>query len=523
VSGRLPEGKVPWDLIADLVQADLPPEVVLGPAAGEDASLVELGGELWALSSDPVSFTAHDAGRLAVVVNANDVAVRGARPRFFLAAVLLAPGEATLERARELVGQVRDACSELGVALVGGHTEVAPGLGHSLVVGTMLGRVEGRPVTTSGLRPGDRVGLTRWAGLEGTSILLDELGERVALVPGADLFRPRQEVCPRAWLSVVAAALAAAAVPGVSCLHDVTEGGVGEALYELERASGLDVEVDPGAVPVQPETRVLCAALGMDPFGLIGSGALLVGCGEGSVGDLEDACGAVDVPLTWIGRAAAPGSAVRRLPRFPRDELLKMCLMRGVEAVVFDMDGTLVSSHYDWPAIRHQLGVFDESLIDGLNGLPHDQREARWRLLCEIEDRATSAATLLPGAWEVLEGVRRRGLRTALVTNNTDANASALLERFGLRFDHVLTRDSGLWKPWAAPFEEAARRLGVVPAATLAVGDSHQDLTAARAAGCRAVCLVHGGAERWGREADLALPDLEALARYLELVGGVEI
>jgi phosphoglycolate phosphatase len=179
-----------------------------------------------------------------------------------------------------------------------------------------------------------------------------------------------------------------------------------------------------------------------------------------------------------------------------------------------------VESDYDWPAIRRQLGVFDDSLIDGLNGLPAGQREARWRLMAEIEERATAAATLKPGALELLDGLERLGLRTALVTNNTDANAAILLQRFGLRFDQVLTRDSGLWKPSAAPFEEAARRLGVAPAAALAVGDSRQDLEAARAAGCRAVCLLYGGAQRWGREADLALPDLDALARYLGLVCG---
>ena len=86
---RLPPGKVPWDIVAELVSGALPPEVRLGPAAGEDAALVEIGGELWAVASDPVSFTANDAGRLAVIVNANDVAVRGARPRFFLAVGLI--------------------------------------------------------------------------------------------------------------------------------------------------------------------------------------------------------------------------------------------------------------------------------------------------------------------------------------------------------------------------------------------------------------------------------------------------
>lgn len=88
----LPVGKVPWDLVATAFEGDLPADVVLGPSVGEDAAVVTIGGELWAVASDPISFTAADAGRLAVIVNANDVAVRGAEPRFFLSVVLLAPG-----------------------------------------------------------------------------------------------------------------------------------------------------------------------------------------------------------------------------------------------------------------------------------------------------------------------------------------------------------------------------------------------------------------------------------------------
>ena len=132
---RLPPGKVPWDLVAEVVETTLPPEVRLGPAVGEDAALIEIGGELWAAACDPISFTASDAGRLAVTVNANDVAVRGARPRFFVVAVLIAPDEADESRVHELLSQIQTACSELGVALVSGHTEVAPGLGHQRRVG----------------------------------------------------------------------------------------------------------------------------------------------------------------------------------------------------------------------------------------------------------------------------------------------------------------------------------------------------------------------------------------------------
>jgi HAD superfamily hydrolase (TIGR01509 family) len=514
---RLPPGKVPWELIADLLGGPLPEAVRLGPALGEDAALVEIGGELWALAADPITFTSADAGRLAVVVNANDLAVRGARPRYLLAVGLIAPAEATPTRVRGLLEQVRRGCAELGVALIGGHTEVAPGLAHSVVVGTMLGRVEGRPLTTGGLRAGDLVGMTRSAGLEGTVILLAEHGDRLRSLPG---FPSGSAVGPGEGgeLSVVPEALAAAACPQVSALHDVTEGGVGAALHEMAAASGLVIEVARESIPVLPSTAAVCKALGLDPLGLLGSGSLLVGCAAEGASELEAALAGVGVPLSWIGRARSGAVAAATLPRFARDELLKAGVMAGIEALIFDMDGTLVASTYDWPAIRRGLGVEGPSIIDALNGLPEPERGRRWSELEAIESRASERAELHDGAVELLELLRRHGLATALVTNNTTANTEPLLARFGLRFDVVLTRDSGLWKPSGAPLVEAARRLGVAPPSCLGVGDSHYDLLAARDAGLAAVCMLHDGAGRHDGEAELAFTDIPAFIRYLKLV-----
>jgi HAD superfamily hydrolase (TIGR01509 family) len=516
---RLPPGKVPWEIVAELVSGELPPEVKLGPAAGEDAALVEIGGELWAVASDPVSFTAEDAGRLAVIVNANDVAVRGASPRFFLAVGLIAPDEASSERVSDLLSQVRDTCREVGCTLIGGHTEVTPGLPHSMVVGTMLGRVEGRPLTTGGLREGDLIGMTRSAGLEGTAILLAEYSAGLRRLHGQDLFAGTEETLAGNWLLVVPEALKAAACAGVTALHDVTEGGVGEALHEMAVASGLTIEVQRQAIPVLPETAHICDDLSLDPLGLIGSGSLLIGCSETGRAEVESVISEASVPFAWIGRAVAsgepPGSA---LPRFQQDELLKAGVMEGTRAVVFDMDGTLIDSTYDWPEIRRRLGVTGSSIIDDLNGLPEPERSRRWAELEEIEGSATDGARLHEGVHELLDLLSSRDLLTALVTNNNEVNTQRLLERFGLRFDVVLTRDSGLWKPSGAPVVEAVERLGVAPGDCLGVGDSRYDVLAAREAGLAAVCLVHDGAARHDIAADLSFADISALVRYLRVV-----
>jgi HAD superfamily hydrolase (TIGR01509 family) len=517
--GSLPPGKVPWDIVAKCLADQLPSEVVLGLAAGEDAAPVEIGDELWAVATDPITFTESDAGELAVTVNANDVAALGATPRFFLAVVLIAPGEADQGRVESLLDQIRIRCERLGVALIGGHTEVTPGLPHSVVVGTMLGRVRGRPMTTGGLRAGDWVGVTKWVGLEGTSILLADFGSRLSRLHGREALRGCQEVLQGDWLSVVPEAAVAADNPAASALHDVTEGGIGEALFEMERASGVHIEVDRDRLPVLDETRRICDLLGMDPVGLIGSGALLVGCRPHGVHGLETDISDAGVPFTWIGRAVAnEPEADRKLPRFERDEILKAWSLVGIEAVVFDLDGTLIDSEYDWPAIRRRLGVTSVSIIDELNGLPEPERRSRWRELEGIERQATLGAELREGAAELLKLLSGRGFATALVTNNTDDNTSLLLDRFDLQFDVVLTRDSGLWKPSGEPMAEAMRRLDVKPDRCLAVGDSLYDIDAAREAGCGRVCALYGAAKRYRDHADLAFPEIPAFIRYLQVV-----
>ena len=519
MTDRLPPGKVPWEIVAELLSGELPAEVKLGPAVGEDAALVEIGGELWAVASDPVSFTAADAGRLAVIVNANDVAVRGGRPRFFLAVVLIAPYEASEERVKELITQIRTTCDEVGCALIGGHTEVAPGLPHSMVVGTMLGRVEGTPLTTGGLREGNLVGMTRSAGLEGTAILLAEFGDRLRELHGAEDLARADEILAGEWLLVAPHALRAAACGGVTALHDVTEGGVGEALHEMALASGLTIETRREAIPVRTETGVICGDLGIDPLGLIGSGSLLVGCTDAGRHEVETAFVEIGVPFTWIGRAVAAGGADQSiLPRFPRDELLKTAVMEEIRAVVFDMDGTLVDSTYDWPEIRRRLGVTGSSIIDDLNGLSEPDRSRRWAELEGIESAATAEARLHDGVVDLLGLLTAKGLKTALVTNNSEANTRDLLDRFGLGFDVVLTRDSGLWKPSGAPISKAVSRLGFEPGQCLGVGDSRYDVLAAREAGLAAVCVLHDGTGRHGEEVDLEFDDIPAFTRYLRIV-----
>ncbi len=193
------------------------------------------------------------------------------------------------------------------------------------------------------------------------------------------------------------------------------------------------------------------------------------------------------------------------------------CRGDGLEGIVFDLDGTLVHSEYDWPAIRRQLGVGGPSLIDALNALPPGERERAWRRLEKIEERATGEASVAPGALKMLNFCRSRSLALAIVTNNTAGNTAYLIRKHGLgAFDLVLTRDSGFYKPSGRPLVECARRLGISPACLMMVGDSDYDLRSARSAGYRWRVLVSEDdlVDSGGREFSVA--DLQQLLSLLE-------
>ncbi len=326
-------GKLPHDLLAKLL-ATLPandPRVVLGPRVGEDAAAIEFGDRLLLAKADPITFATDLIGWYAVQVNANDIACMGGEPRWFLGTLLL-PTTATEEDAAAIFGQLAEACAALHITPVGGHTEVTLGIDRPILLGCMLGEVSRAGlISTGGARPGDALLLSAPIALEGTALLAREVGEelRAKGVPEAVVARAR-ELLLDPGLSVLPAARAALAAGGVTALHDPTEGGLATGLFELGLASGAGVEVEAARIPVLPETRTICAALGLDPLGLIASGSLLIAAQEEAAEGMVAALRAQGMAAARIGQVVAEGYWLREadgtrapLPRSARDELAR--------------------------------------------------------------------------------------------------------------------------------------------------------------------------------------------------------
>src|SRR5438094_402855 len=179
----LPPGKLPAALLATLLAQDVPtdPRVLIGPRVGEDAAVLDMGDRLLIAKSDPITFATDAIGHYAVTVNANDIAVMGGSPRWFLATLLLPETRTTAALVQDIFTQVRQACHALGIALVGGHTEITVGLERPILSGHMLGEVtRERLVTSAGVQVGDAILLTKGFPVEGVSIMARECAAPLA-------------------------------------------------------------------------------------------------------------------------------------------------------------------------------------------------------------------------------------------------------------------------------------------------------------------------------------------------------
>lgn len=302
----------------------------MGPGIGEDACAITVEAGSLIAATDPITLTGSGVGAHAVWVNANDVAVMGARPRWFLANVLLPVG-AREDDVRQLFATMQTALEEVGAALVGGHSEITGAVTQPVVVGQMLGWCEGESfVATSGVRHGDVILQVGPTPIEGAAVISEA---RPALGIEPQLLARAREALQDPGISIVEPALLAARL-GATALHDPTEGGLATALHEMSEAGEVSiVGLDRDAVLWFEPGLALCRAVGADPWGTLASGALLAAFGADEAGPARDALRAEGYEVAEIARASdvgvGEGAGVRfadgaPLPRFERDELSRV-------------------------------------------------------------------------------------------------------------------------------------------------------------------------------------------------------
>ncbi|HXV62049.1 MAG TPA: AIR synthase family protein [Vicinamibacteria bacterium] len=331
----LPDGKLGVQLLRELISrlAIDDVHVAVGPAPGEDAAAIDRGDHYLLLASDPITFLPKRIGWYAVQVNANDIAAMGGTPQYFLSTILLPSGRATDEMVREIVADIAVGCRELGCLAVGGHTEVTTGIDRPIVVGAMVGEVErDKLLTSGGAHPGDMLVVTKGVAVEATAILAEELEAEVRQAFGDEFQRKAAGFLDDPGLSVLPASRAAVEAGGVTAMHDVTEGGLANALWEIAEASNVGLVTIDSEIPRFWESTKLAEYFGMDLLGAIGSGALVLTVREPETERLLQKLEASGNAGYVIGRVVESNQGVCQmrgenkieLPRFTTDEVSRV-------------------------------------------------------------------------------------------------------------------------------------------------------------------------------------------------------
>lgn len=322
-------GKVPENVLKRSILKQIKtkrPEVLVGAGVGEDCAAIALEpDEVMVLSTDPITGTTQDIGRWAVMVSANDIASSGAEVIGMLVCAMLPP-DITEPEIREVMEQIETSCEELHIQVVGGHTEITDAVTRPVLTITGIGKVKkDRLLATKGARPGQDVVVTKWVGLEGTSILAKEREQMLLekfpryLIDEAKAYEQMLSVIPEAAIAVKS---------NVSAMHDITEGGVFGALWEMAESAGVGLTIDLKKLPIKQATVEICNFFDINPYEMMSSGSMLIAADNGHdlVRELEKANihGVVVGKVTdGNDRIVVNGDETRFLEPSKTDELYK--------------------------------------------------------------------------------------------------------------------------------------------------------------------------------------------------------
>ncbi len=275
-------GKIPENVLKRSVLKQIKKhreEVLVGAGVGEDCAILALKeDEVMVLSTDPITGTKKDIGKLAIHITLNDLASAGAEPIGVLLSMLL-PEETTEEDIKEIMQQVNEECDKLNIQTIGGHTEVTKAVNTPILTITGVGKAKKNAyIKTGGSKVGQDIVITKWIGLEGTSILAKEKESQLLEKFTASFINRAKDFDQ--YLSVIPEA-ACAVKSGVSAMHDVTEGGIFGALWEVAESAGVGLEIDIKKIPVMQETIEICEFFGINPYHLISSGAMVMVTDDG--------------------------------------------------------------------------------------------------------------------------------------------------------------------------------------------------------------------------------------------------
>jgi len=297
----LKTGKLDSQLLKDIVFKNIKykrDEVLTRPGIGEDCAVIDFGEYECVMSTDPITAAVSEIGRLAVHISCNDIASNGIEPLGIMLAVMLPVGT-TESEIEEIMKQAGKASEELGIEIIGGHTEITPAVNTPVIVSTAVGRgIKGQSQFAKTMKPGNCILMTKEAGIEGTGIIANDKEEQLINVLTSEEIRQAKEMLLQ--VSVVKEGMIAGSV-GTCGMHDITEGGILGAVWEMCQIADLGAEIWEEKIPVSHVTKKICGLFGIDYLRLISSGCMLIIIEETKKNELEARLKAANIKVTSIG------------------------------------------------------------------------------------------------------------------------------------------------------------------------------------------------------------------------------
>lgn len=295
-------GKVPIEVLKEIIFSNIKhrrPEVLVRPNIGEDCAVIDFGEYVCVMSTDPITGAIRDIGSLAVHISCNDIASGGVEPLGIMLTAMAPPGT-TKEDLNYVMMEANRAAASINVEIIGGHTEITDSVNRMIISATAMGKqLKDKLILTKGAKVGDAVFMTKHAGLEGASIIARDLGNQLKDKVDYNTIKTAQGFVES--ISVVKEGVLAGNI-GVNSMHDVTEGGILGALWELAEASDMGIEVYEDNINIRRETVEICRALSINPIKLISSGVMIMSVSEDKKNLLIEAFDEKGIELTEVGK-----------------------------------------------------------------------------------------------------------------------------------------------------------------------------------------------------------------------------
>lgn len=327
-------GKVPNDILEKIVFSNIKTkrkEVLVSAAIGEDNGIIDFGESVCVVSTDPITGATKDIGRLAIHISCNDVSTSGAEPIAVLLTILCPP-TTTEEDLEEIMKDAAKAAADINVEIIGGHTEVTDSVNRVIISTTVIGKqLKSKLPNYADIKVGDKVVITKYAGIEGTSIIAKELEEKLTDKLGKVKIEEAKNM--DSMLSVVSEGIIAGR-HNAKYMHDITEGGVYGAVWEASIATKCGLIIHEDLIPMMEITKEISKILEIDPYRLISSGSMVIIMDDEDLKNLIIEFGNHNIKATVIGEIIEEGTyfvknGVKAIIDPPGSDELYRALKRG--------------------------------------------------------------------------------------------------------------------------------------------------------------------------------------------------